>query len=264
MYFIASKLLWLIFSPSNFLLLVAAAGWGFLFIRRIRTAKILLSAGLVGLLFIGFLPLGDRLAQTLEMQFPAWHADGKRVDGVIVLGGGLNVWSSNAWDSMVLNGAGNRIVAMATLAKTYPSAKIVFTGGYGSLFGKSISEADIIEQHISDLGLSPGRIIFERKSHNTRENAEFTKEMLDVKLDEHWLLVTSAWHMPRAMGLFRKVGWKVEAYPVGWISAPGLENSSLGTEASSHLATFDMMVREWIGLIAARVLGQSDEFLPKP
>ena len=264
MYFIASKILWLVFSPSNFLLEMAVIGLILLYLQAVRLARFLLTLSLLGLLSIGFLPLGDQLAQTLEGQFPAWHDDGKLVDGVIVLGGGVDVWSSAAWDTLALNGAGNRLVAMADLARRYPSAKIVFTGGYGAMFGQNLSEADLIERHVSELGLQPGRVVFERLSRNTKENADFTRDMLTPHPNERWLLVTSAWHMPRSMGLFRKAGWKVEAYPVGWISAPGYASATLAVEASGHLGKFDMMVREWIGLIAARLIGQSDEFLPSP
>jgi uncharacterized SAM-binding protein YcdF (DUF218 family) len=264
LYFIASKLLWLIFSPSNFLLLVAATGLGFLFVRRLGVARVLLTIGICGLLAASILPIGDRLAQVLEGQFPAWKEDGRPVDGIVVLGGSVNVWSSAEWQSLALNSAGNRLVAMADLARRFPNAKIVFTGGYGSMFGEALSEADIIEQHISELGIESGRVIFERASRNTQENAEFTRSMLEMTPHERWLLVTSAWHMPRSMGLFRKAGWAIEAYPVGWTSAPKFASSGFSTEASSHLLKFDLMVREWIGLIAAWALGQSDDLLPKP
>jgi len=264
MYFVASKILWLFFSPSNFLFLLAAFGWLSLLLGKTRLARLLLLPSLVILLLIGFLPLGDRLTEQLEQQFPAWQDDGRPVDGVVVLGGGVNVWSSAAWKALVLNSAGNRLVAMADLARRYPSAKIVFTGGYGSLFGQELSEANEIEQHLAELGISPGRIVFERASRNTRENAVFTKAMIPRQTNERWLLVTSAMHMPRAMGLFRKAGWTMEAYPVGWNSAPGFDESILSTEVSSHLRSFDMAVREMIGLIAARVSGQSDALLPGP
>jgi len=243
---------------------MSALGLILLHLKWARLARALLTFSLLGLLGIGFFPLGDQLAQTLERQFPAWHDDEKPVDGVIVLGGGVDVWSSASWDTLAFNSAGNRFVAMADLARRYPSAKIVFTGGYGAMFGQTLSEADIVERHISELGLQPGRVLFERLSRNTKENAAFTKAMLTPNPGERWLLVTSAWHMPRSMGLFRKAGWKIEAYPVGWISAPGYANATLAIEASGHLAKFDTMVREWIGLIAARLLGQSDALLPGP
>jgi len=264
MYFIASKILWLIFSPSNFLFFLAALGLYFLLFGKMRLARILLTPSLAILLIIGLFPIGDRLTELLERQFPAWQEDGRPVDGVVVLGGGVNVWSSAAWNALVLNSAGNRLVAMADLARRYPSAKIVFTGGYGSLFGKELSEADEIEQHVLELGIAPGRIVFERASRNTRENAVFTKDMIQTQRNERWLLVTSAMHMPRSMGLFRKAGWSMEAYPVGWNSAPGFDQSILSTEVSAHIRSFDMAIRECIGLLAARLTGQSDAILPGP
>ena len=264
MYFIASKILWLIFAPGNLLLLLAVAGLLLLYGQRTRAARLCLSLALLGLFIIGFFPLGDRLADGLERQFPAWKDDGRPVNGVIVLGGRIDVGASTAWDALALNGAGNRLIAMADLARRYPGAKIVFSGGSGELFSSELSESDIVERHSAELGIAPGRILIERRSRNTKENAEYTKAMLTPAPGERWLLVTSAWHMPRAMGLFRKAGWTVEAYPTGWISAPGHSGSTFLTEASSHWLTFDQMAREWAGLIAARMLGQSDALLPGP
>jgi len=264
MYFILSKLLWFVFCPSNFLVLMMALGTALSVLGHARKGRVFLIPSLVAFLAIGFSPIDEWSARTLETRFRAWHDDGRPVDGVIILGGSINIGSSAAWDSLSLNSAADRIVAMSDLARRYPSAKLVFTGGYGALLVRPISEADILDRHIATLGVSADRVIYERQSRNTRENAVFTKEMLNPKPSEHWLLVTSAWHMPRSIGLFRKAGWNVDAYPVGWTTAPGHEDSGSSIEISNHLAKFDMMFREWIGLITARLAGYSDDLLPGP
>lgn len=264
MYFIVSKLLWFVFCPSNFLMLMMALGTGLSVFGYARRGRVFLIPSLLAFLAIGFLPIDEWSARTLETRFPPWHDDGRPVDGVIILGGSINIGSSAAWDSLSLNSAADRIVAMADLARRYPSAKLVFTGGYGALLGRTISEADILDRHSASLGLAGDRVVYERQSRNTRENAVFTKAMIDPKPTEHWLLVTSAWHMPRSIGLFRKAGWNVEAYPVGWTTAPGYEDTGSSTEISNHLAKFDMIFREWIGLLAARLAGYSDDLFPSP
>ena len=264
MYFILSKLFWFVFCPSNFLLLIMVLGAFLSLIGHRRIGQFFLLPGLVAFFAIGFLPIDEWSARTLETRFPPWQEDGRPVDGIIVLGGSINLGPSSAWNSLSMNSAADRIVALGDLSRRYPAAKIVFTGGYGSLFGRAISEADVLGRHSSQLGLSQDRIIYERESRNTRENATFTMAMLNPKPSEHWLLVTSAWQMPRSMGLFRKAGWTIEAYPVGWTTSPGFEDSGAVIESSSHLARFDVIFREWIGLVAARLAGYSDELLPHP
>ena len=264
MYFIVSKLLWFVFCPSNFLILMMALGTALSVFGYARTGRFFLIPSLVAFLAIGFLPIDEWSARTLETRFPPWQDDGRPVDGIIILCGSINIGSSAAWDSLSLNSTADRIVAMSDLERRYPSAKLVFTGGYGALLGRPIAEADILDRHIASLGLAADRVIFERQSRNTRENAIFTKTMLNPKPSEHWLLVTSAWHMPRSMGLFRKAGWNIEAYPVGWTTAPGYEDIASDTEMSGHFFRFDKMFREWIGLFAARLAGYSDDLFPGP
>ena len=98
----------------------------------------------------------------------------------------------------------------------YPNARIVFTGGSANLISNDAKEADYAAEIFESLGIPKSRLIMERASRNTYENAEFTKELVAPKPGERWLLVTSAFHMPRSIGLFRKAGFAVEAYPVDW------------------------------------------------
>ena len=116
----------------------------------------------------------------------------------------------------VIAAAANRILAAADLANRYPNARIVFSGGSPNL-PSDTPEKPITRHPFSKAWASPGeRLIIERRSRNTEENAEFSKAIAAPKAGERWLLVTSAYHMPRSMGLFRKAGFAVEAYPVDW------------------------------------------------
>ena len=216
------------------------------------------------LLLLGFLPIGRLIVEPLETRFPKWVEDGRPVDGVVVLGGPVAPVQSKAWNSLALGGGAERIIAMTDLARRYPAAKVVFTGGVGNLFGAQFSEASALKAHLSELGLAQDRIIFEQNSKNTYENALFTKKMLNIPEGQRWLLVTSAAHMPRAVGLFRKAGFPVEPYPVDWTVAPGEDQAAVNMMVSEGLGTVDSGVREWIGLIAAYGLGQSDALFPAP
>jgi uncharacterized SAM-binding protein YcdF (DUF218 family) len=264
MYFSLSKLLWLGLAPSNALLGLIALGALLILFRRRIAGLLLIFPALLLLASIGLFRLDESLAQTLETRFPLWQDDGRPVDGIVVLGGSIRLGPSAVWNLLAMNGAADRLVAMADLGRRYPDAKLVFTGGYGSMFGHAVSEADIVARHSASLGLDPARVIFEALSRNTRENAVFTYDLVKPKPGERWLLVTSAWHMPRSMGLFRKAGWQVEAYPVGFTSAPGQEDVAILPELSEHLARFDMMAREWTGLLAAFIAGYSEALFPAP
>jgi uncharacterized SAM-binding protein YcdF (DUF218 family) len=269
MYFVASKLLWFLLAPSNFLILIGLTGAAIMMRRVGRTAlrafgRGCVAASTLGLVICGFLPVGEWIAAPLEARFPACADQSGPVDGVIVLGGGIDVWASAASGTLSLNAAAPRLVAMADLARRYPQARIIYSGGYGALAGEAISESAILEKHLTEFGLEPARVTFEGRSRNTVENAVFTRELLKGIPDGRWLLVTSAFHMPRAMGLFRREGFRPVACPVGYLTARGVSASFFGSEASHRFVLVDLASREWIGLIAAWLLGQSDQLFPAP
>ena len=264
MYFLLSKILWLIIAPSSFLVICLCLSMVLVLWGRLRAASMIGGLAAVILAVLSFSPVAERVAASLEHRFPAYRDDGRPIDGVIVLGGGLNLASSVTHARLVLGAAGDRLVAMADLARRYPEAKIIFTGGSGYLAGSSESEADLIERYLTTLGIASGRVLFERASRNTYENAVMTKALVQPASDEHWLLVTSALHMPRAMGLFRAAGFKLEAYPVDWRTAPDFGGMLGDDPASSRLRLLDLATREWIGLFASRLTGQSRELLPAP
>src|SRR5262249_20121851 len=151
----------------------------------------------------------------LEEQFPAWDPSRGDPDGIVVLGGGLDMQASAARGLPELNEAAERMTATVELARKYPAVRIVFSGGDAGLI-TSGNEADFALAFFESLGLPQERVLFENQSRNTIENAEFSKSLAGPKPGERWLIVTSAFHMPRAIGVFRAVGFAVEAYPVDW------------------------------------------------
>ena len=164
----------------------------------------------------GFSPLGTLLLYPLEPRFPPWDAARGAPDGIIVLGGSIDADLSAAHGTPVVRSAPDRIIAAAALAHRYPNARIVFTGGSANLISNDAREADFAAAIFESLGIAKSRLIMERRSRNTLENAEFSKALVAPKPGERWLLVTSAFHMPRSVGLFRKAGFAVEPYPVDW------------------------------------------------
>jgi uncharacterized SAM-binding protein YcdF (DUF218 family) len=211
----------------------------------------------------GWWPTGNLLTHALESRFPSWDASRGSPDGIIILGGGIRARLSRDHGGPVLGANGDRIVAMAKLARAYPGARIVYTGGDPSLFGNQTPETAFVYQLLDSLGVERSRVLLEARSRNTAENSVFTKELVKPRPGERWLLVTSAQHMPRAVGCFRKVGFPVEAYPVGWRTD---RNADLGTPSTfgEALARVDSAAHEWIGLVLYWATGKTSEFFPSP
>ncbi len=265
MFFALSKTLGIMLLPSNFLIGLSLLGAVLLFTRFASLGRKLVVASAVLLAICGFLPLGNFLLYQLEQRFPPWDDTRGAPDGIIVLGGSVDPELSEAHKITVFRGSVDRIVAAAALAHRYPKARILFSGGSANLVSDdSAKEADYAVSAFERLGIARERLTMERRSRNTEENAEFSKALASPKPGERWLLVTSAFHMPRSVGVFRKAGFSVEPYPADWRTGSGWTLWAPSTFASDGLAQIDIAAREWIGLAAYRVSGKTDDLLPGP
>ncbi|MHC2251456.1 uncharacterized SAM-binding protein YcdF (DUF218 family) [Bradyrhizobium embrapense] len=261
MFFVLSKTLGIILLPINFLIGVGVIGAALLLTRFARLGRKLMFGSLLLLAICGFSPLGNVLVSALEQRFPPWDASRGAPDGIIVLGGSIDADLSVAHGTPVVRTAADRVIAAAALARRYPNARLVFTGGSANLISNDAREADYAAEMFESLGIAKSRLIIERRSRNTAENAEFSKTLVDPKPGERWLLVTSAYHMPRSVGLFRKAGFNVEAYPVDWRVGDVMSFAALAIEGLSRT---DLGAREWIGLVAYHLAGKTDDLLPGP
>src|SRR3954447_18006583 len=202
--------------PTNFLICVGVVGAILLLTRFASLGRKLVIAAVLLLVICGLSPLGKALLYPLEARFPPWDAARGAPDGIIVLGGSIEPDLSVSHNTPVVRGAPDRIIVAAALARRYPNARVVFSGGSANLIANDAREADYAGAIFESLGIAKSRLIMERLSRNTLENAQFSKALVAPKPGERWLLVTSAFHMPRSVGLFRKAGFPVEAYPVDW------------------------------------------------
>lgn len=269
MFYAVSKILWFIFEPSNFLILLALIGLALTLSKRRRTAGLRLTAVAVILLAIaGISPLGNILLEPLEDRFPVWTPAQGPPDGIIVLGGVINPGTSVGRGRPQLNESAERITAAVELAQRYPSARVVFSGGNGDLLDQNepgLKEADQALILLQQLGVPRARITIERRSRNTWENAVFTKALIMPQPGQHWLLITSAAHMPRAVGCFRKAGFPVEPYPVDWRTyGPTGKYYGWFESASDGLKRVDHATHEWVGLAAYWLTGRSSALFPAP
>jgi uncharacterized SAM-binding protein YcdF (DUF218 family) len=265
LFFALSKTLGVMLLPTNLLIGVGIAGLILLFTRFARLGRKLLIASIALLAICGFSPLGNLMLYPLEARFPPWDDTRGAPDGIVVLGGSIEPDLSAARGTVVFTGSVDRIIAAAALAHRYPQARIVFSGGNANLVSDDAAkEADTAQAVFERLGVAKGRLLMERQSRNTLENAEFSKAMLNPKPGERWLLVTSAYHMPRSVGAFRRAGFAIEPYPVDWRTGGRGDLVKFSIYALDGLGRVEIAMREWIGLSAYWITGKTAVFFPGP
>ena len=261
LFFWLSKLIWLIISPDSLLLLLILLSFALLLLGKNRIAKRLLGFVCAVLLVIAFLPLHKLLLYPLETRFVTNPQLPQTIDGIIVLSGAENTYLSAAWGQVELNYMVERNLAFLALAREYPDAKLVFTGGSGSLTGQEFKQADVAEELFRQQGLDLDRVVFERHARNTYENALLTERLIQPRAGENWILVTTAWHMPRSVGAFCKQQWPVVRYPGDHATTPG-SLISVSLALAEHLSALNTGVKEWIGLFAYYLTGKTTALFP--
>jgi uncharacterized SAM-binding protein YcdF (DUF218 family) len=264
MFFVLSKTLGFFALPSNVLMAIGLVGLILLCTRFQRLASWLVVTSLVLLAFAGYSPLGNILILPLEQRFPPWNPAQGPPDGIVVLGGAIEPGISIARGAVALDDSAERITATVELARQYPNARIIFSGGTGSLHFNAPTEAPIAVKELEALGVPHDRVTAEEQSRNTVENAVFSRLIAQPKPGEHWLLVTSAFHMPRAIAAFRAAGFPVEAYPVDWRTRGPIDASRPFAAVTGGLAMTDLAVHEWVGLLVYRLTGRTAELFPAP
>jgi len=264
-FFVASKIFWMLASPIALLLFGALAGVLLCYSRHARFGRGLALAAILLLLAAAALPLRAVLLAPLEDRFPQPSADMKPPYGIVVLGGAINDVISAARDEAVFDEGGERITEAVILAKRFPEARIVYTSGTNSVTGGSSSEALRARDLMAQLGVAPDRVTIEDKARNTDENARFTARIVHPEPGQRWVVVTSAFHMPRAMGVFEKAGFHPIAYPVSFHTLPrGGGDWDPIFDPARNLRSFELALHEWIGLAAYWATGRIDHLFPGP
>lgn len=260
LFFVVSKLAWAVLSPSNLIVLLMSLATVLLLINKISTAKwILLPTMLVSLTLLSY-PVSDLLMAPLESRFSKPEVLPENIDGIIVLGGGEELKQSLSWDTAELGNGGDRYIAAAILAKHYPVVPVIFSGGSGLLrLQGADKEAHIATSLLMAVGIKQDRLLIESKSRNTYENFLFMKLKLPKK-DGRYLLITSAFHMPRSVGIARKQQLNVIPYPVDYRSN-SKELRQWDFNLFEHLQILEPAWREWIGLTVYYWTGKTSEWL---
>ncbi len=253
MLLIASKLLQAITQPLFWLVLwwvlalAVLSFWGSS--QRLRRIALgMLWAGMAVLGVLGFSALPDALLRPLENQYGVpTEQEIKQHVGAIVLGGAIQHPGVFAVRGEVpLGEAAERMSTPVGLLRQHPHLKLVFSGGEGRLLTTGTTEAELAQSFYLAQGVDMARVTLEGGSRTTRENAQQVARVLGQRCKEPWLLVTSAWHMPRSMAEFEAVGCNVTAYPVDFRTG---HSTSLTEYSLAHgLVRWQTALHEWLGL----------------
>jgi uncharacterized SAM-binding protein YcdF (DUF218 family) len=269
MFFYLAKGLWFLLQPSTLIALLIGYGAILIWTGWARWGRRFVTIGAILLLLAGLSPLGNALILPLEDRFPRTNLDDPPPPtGFILLGGAEDRLVGAARHAPTLNEAGERIVEAAILARRFPEAKIAFSGGDAGILYKSDSEAQGAQALLTAIGVAQDRLILEANARDTYENATFLKEQLakqgELGAGKRWVLITSAYHMPRAMGAFRKAGFDVEPWPVDYRTRGEADLARPFDKVSEGLRRVDVASREWVGLLAYWLRGRSDALFPAP
>ncbi len=247
------------FAPANLLVIGLVLSLIGVWLKR-RWGTAILALCTTAAVIICVWPVGDWMMLPLERRFPVLDPLPHHVDGIVVLGGAVRLsWSYNV-GLPGLNKYAERMTETVALAHHYPDARIVFTGGNRRRF----SESDVARLFFRQQGIDLARVTLEDQSHSTYDNAVLTRKLVDPKPGETWILVTSAAHMPRAMGSFRKAGWTdIVPCPVDFKEARYFRpNTSFAFGV--NLDKLDEAGREWVALISYYLRGRTDALVPAP
>ena len=224
---------------------------------RPRLGRSVITLALALLLVMGWQPLPDLGLRALEDRYTEIPPDGNlsAFSGVVVLGGAMGTGHvAQDHQQPVMNDYAERMTAAAAIALRYPQLPIVFTGGEGALWGAGPSEGARARQFFNSMGIAADRIRYESASRNTYENAILTAQLPGIDTSKKWLLLTSAWHMPRSMAVFKKAGWNVTAYPVDYRT--GTTTPWTEYELQIGAERWHLLLHEWVGYLSYRLTGR--------
>jgi uncharacterized SAM-binding protein YcdF (DUF218 family) len=264
--FTLSKLLFLIARPGNLLVLILLLGAALLWHRSWKGRRLgrgIVTAAALAAFAAAALPLGEYALRPLENRFPVPHQLPQKIDGIVVLGAAVKPVITSARGQITLAPEAGRLTTALSLARDHPEARVIFTGGSGLLVHREFKEAAVAGRFLVEMGLDPARLTLEDESRDTYENALFSQRVAKPKPGERWVLVTSAVHMPRAVGVFRAVGWDVIPYPVDYRTTGTFVSATI-FDLAGRLADLDTAAKEWLGLIGYRLLGRTNTLFPGP
>ena len=261
--FFVGKLVWAVLQPGNLLMLCLLAGVLLFLLSRGRRGKVLIGLSALGFVLLAVAPIGPAMLLALEERFPRPARLPERIDGILLLGGAVDPTLSLSYGETVFNSSVARALSGIELARRHPEAKLALIGGEGGYISVGLPESRATLGFVVEQGVDSARVILEERSRSTHENATYAKEMIRPGPGEIWVLVTSAYHMPRAVASFAAVDWPVVPYPVDYKVDPrtGLRPSF---NLLDGLGAGTLAGKEWAGLLGYRLMGWTRQLFPAP
>lgn len=265
--FAAYKIASILLQPSLLAAVSTLAGLLLLRLSIRRTLALRLAwGGVIYLIGFGIFPLGNVLILPLEQHFadvtPPVSTDG--IAGLIILGGFEDSWVSSGRGVLTVNESAERLTEGVRLALALPNTKVLFSGGVGALWRAGEEATKPVADYLAAVGIDRNRILLEGRSRNTLENAALSATLAAPRPGEKWLLITSAYHMPRALGLFRRAGFDAHPWPVDYRTRGWQDVWRFSDRIPAGHQRLDLAVTEWAGLICARLTGRIDQMFPPP
>jgi uncharacterized SAM-binding protein YcdF (DUF218 family) len=179
---------------------------------------------------------------------------------VAIVLGGISYYDTNL-KRIHFQRSSDRIFQALDLYHQHKIDKIFISGGAGYISKPYETEAIFLREYLLKIGVPDSVILFESISKNTIENAIYTRQKLEednrFKPTEKYLLVTSAYHMKRALACFKKQGFDVDAYSVDGTSGEHkLQLDELLIPNFSSFQNWDILVHEWIGYVSYKLTGK--------
>ena len=263
MFFYAAKVVWFLLQPSAVVMVaLVAAHWA---LGKGQLARVRPLIGLaLGLVLVGLSPVPNVLLLPLEQRFTRADLNTAPVTGFIILGGGEDAAIALQRHAHALNEGAERISEAVALARLLPQARVVFSGGTSRILAGTTTEATATRGMLLGMGIAPERLTIEDRSRDTWENATFSKALIVPQPGERWLLVTSAWHMPRAMGVFRRAGFAVEPWPVDFRTGGWGDAAQFAASPADGMRRLELVAKEYAGLLVYWLQGRSSSLFPAP
>ena len=261
MFFVLSKIFWTLLQPLNAFCVLGAAG----ILAKIRWPKAgnrMVLTALALIIAFGVLPVGPWLMISLERQYPTPTILPDKVDGIVVLGGAFEAYLSQQSGHIVANDQVDRMICFVELAKRYPGAKLVFSGGSGDLLHPDAMESADAAKFFAISGLEKDRVQYETRSRNTYENVLFSKEMVQPNPDDTWILSTSAYHMPRSVGIFARFDWPVLPYQCDVKTDGRFRFGELPFNIIGNYYLLNLALKEYVGSVVYYLTGKTAFILP--
>ena len=262
LFFFSSKILWQLISPDNLFVILLLVAVLLYYLGKRLYARRIFALLIISVVFLSLFPVGGWLLYPLETRFQHNPKLPDQVDGVILLGGSIMPETSRYWQQLEVNDYGERLNGFIDLAHRFPNAQLVFTGGNASITGNKPTEASVLKLHLGELGIEADRVVFEDRARNTAENAYYIRQLVDPDPDSNWIVITTAFHMPRSIGVFCHHGWSVIPYPVDHHTNP---DKLLGVDFNllSNAGDLKLAMHEWVGLLAYYINGSISQLLPE-